>query len=134
VNAPSDETLNALRDAYLRQMDRYKHAIHTVRSLAAAFSDGQDAGPGLRQLDQTLNEVAEIQEQIEPLHLDNASQSSATRSRMQDVTRQLAETIKTLIDEVEAVENQARRARDRLVPELSQETRRQKMRATYGKR
>jgi hypothetical protein len=134
MNAPNHESLSVLCDAYLLQIDRYQRAVDTTKSLVTAFSDGRDAGPGLRKLDQTLNEVAEIQEQIEPIRQHYMLQPAATGGELQDVTRQLADTIKTLIAEIEAAQNQARRARDRLVPELSQETRRQKMRATYGKR
>ena len=134
MNAPSHESVNELCDAYVRQMDRYKCAIRTAKSLVTAFSDGRDAAPGLRELDRALNEVAEIQERIEPFHQQHMLQASATGSRVQEVARQLADTIKTLIGEIEAAQNEARSARNRLVPELSQEARRRKMRATYGKR
>lgn len=133
MNVQSPESSNIVCDAYLQQIDRYERAIDTAKSLTAAFSDGRDASAGLRMLDQMLNEVAELQKQIEPFR-EHVLSSVATNDRMQEVARQLADAIKVLIDEVGAAEDEARQARDRLVPELSQETRRQKMRATYGKR
>ena len=134
MNALTPESIDGICDAYIEQIERYQRAVHTARSLAAAFSDGRDAAPDLKQLGQTLDEIAEINQRIQPFRRQERANGLAGSGRAQQLMHQLADAIQVLIHEIDAAEREARRARQRLVPELRQETLRQQMRAAYGRR
>jgi hypothetical protein len=132
VSAPSHSDLEGrLTQFYSQQIGRYRSALEMVDQLPQRFAAGHHPEAELHQLRLLLEETERLDREWAPVKDEWRTLRQPPGPTLAAVLRDTERLIVQLMDYLTSAEQSAQRAKHRLLPQVSEVSRRQQMRAAY---
>jgi hypothetical protein len=122
----------ALCAAYREEAGHYARALTAVDNLPAAFAAAQDASSRVREIQERLEQVAQIEEQIGPQRRRWLDARREPGGLLQAAVCDLMHLVKRLAEGLHAAERAALARKHRLAVELYSLARGRHMQRAYG--
>lgn len=120
-----------LSECYRAQAEQYELALETVMSLRDSSNEVQRTDHPLSQIQSCLDRVAQIDEQAKSIRAQWESAGCRPGGHLSGQLKRVQGLIEQLIGRIDEAEQAARKAKERLMPRLDDESRRRKMRSAY---
>ena len=132
MSAPSQTELEVrLTQFYSQQSARYRTALEIMQQLPPKFTAGDHPDAELHQLRLLLEETERLDRQWAPAKDEWKSLRQPAGPDLAAALRETERLIVQLMDHLKATEQSAHQAKHRLLPQVSEVSRRQQMRAAY---
>lgn len=130
-----NQSVRALEDelcrVYEQQATEYQGVLQISEQVARAFAENADADQDLQKLNALLDQIDRRNAEAKALRGRWESLRLKPGSRLKQLLERLERLIRTAIDGIDRAEESARRARDRLLPELRHEALGRQMHQAY---
>ena len=120
-----------LTQFYSQQSERYRAALGTIEQLPQKFNSGNHPDEELHQVRLLLEEIERLDRQWIPVKEEWKSLRQSAGPALAAALRETERLIVQLMDHLTAAEQSAQQAKHRLLPQVSEVSRRQQMRAAY---
>lgn len=133
MSTPSHYELeHCLTQFYVQQAEHYRRILERIERLPEIFTAGQHADAELEQLRQMLEELEALDRRWGPLKDEWKSLSTRPGPAMVVALHDVEQLLVHLMSRLAAAEQSAQEARQRLLPQVSEVSRRQQMRTAYA--
>lgn len=130
--SPQSDLETSLTQAYEQQLEQYLRALTLLEQVETNADGERDIHGSLHELAGVLDQVAACDRQISELKQQWAATKRQPGPRLQTMLSAIQSALEKLIVKTESAEGAARRARDRLLPQIDAASRRCKMQRAYG--